>query len=37
MATSKDNLFENLSGAYWSAGVTFQRSNAVPLEKYSVF
>lgn len=25
------------NGAYWGAGVTFQRSNAVPLEKYSIF
>ena len=37
MATSRNNLFEKLSGSYWNAGVTFERTNPVPLEKYSVF
>lgn len=37
MATSRENLFDKLNGSYWNAGVTFERTNPVPLEKYSVF
>ena len=37
MATSRQNLFDKLSGSFWNAGVTFERTNPVPLEKYSVF
>lgn len=34
---SKDKLFEKLGGSFWNAGVTFERTNPVPLEKYSIF
>lgn len=34
---SKDKLFEKLAGSFWNAGVTFERTNPVPLEKYSIF
>lgn len=34
---SKDKLFEKLAGSFWNAGVTFERTNPVPLEKYSLF
>ncbi len=35
---TKELFFEKLaSGTSWSAGVSFQRSNPLPLEKYSVF
>lgn len=37
MATTVANLFDKLSGSKWNAGVTFERTNPVPLEKYSVF
>ena len=37
MATTVKNLFDKLSGSKWNAGVTFERTNPVPLEKYSVF
>lgn len=37
MATSIDNLFEKLNGSKWNAGVTFERTNPVPLDKYTVF
>jgi hypothetical protein len=33
-----NEFFTNLaSGASWAAGVSFQRSNPLPLDKYSVF
>lgn len=36
--TDRSKLLDTIAtGAYWGAGVTFQRSNAVPLEKYSIF
>ena len=36
--TNRTDLLNQLeTGAYWGAGVTFKRSNAVPLEKYSIF
>ena len=35
---TKDKFFEELlSGATWSAGVAFKRSNPLPLDRYSVF
>jgi hypothetical protein len=35
---TKDKFFEELvNGASWSAGVSFKRSNPLPLDKYSVF
>lgn len=37
MATSIDNLFEKLNGSKRNAGVTFERTNPVPLDKYTVF
>lgn len=37
MATTRENLFNKLGGSFWNAGVTFERTNPVPLEKYSVF
>lgn len=38
MATINDNFFDALGkGATWAAGVAFQRSNPLPLDKYSVF
>ena len=37
MATTVENLFDKLNGSKWNAGVTFERTNPVPLEKYSVF
>ena len=38
MATNKDTLFDKtLNGSFWNAGVTFERTNPVPLEKYSIF
>ena len=38
MATNKDILFDKtLNGSFWNAGVTFERTNPVPLEKYSIF
>lgn len=37
MATTVKNLFDKLNGSKWNAGVTFERTNPVPLEKYSVF
>lgn len=38
MAIINDNFFDALeSGATWAAGVAFQRSNPLPLDKYSVF
>ena len=38
MATNKDILFDKtLKGSFWNAGVTFERTNPVPLEKYSIF
>ena len=38
MATINEKFFADLaSGASWAAGVSFQRSNPLPLDKYSVF
>ena len=38
MATINDKFFADLAkGASWAAGVSFQRSNPLPLDKYSVF
>ena len=38
MAAINDKFFSDLaSGASWAAGVSFQRSNPLPLDKYSVF
>lgn len=38
MAMSVKDFFDGLnSGATWAAGVAFQRSNPLPLDKYSVF
>lgn len=38
MATNKTNLFDKtLNGSFWNAGVTFERTNPTPLEKYSIF
>ena len=38
MATNKETLFDKtLNGSFWNAGVTFERTNPVPLEKYSIF
>lgn len=38
MATINDKFFADLAGgATWAAGVAFQRSNPLPLDKYSVF
>jgi hypothetical protein len=38
MGTINNTFFNDLSTkAAWSAGVAFQRSNALPLDKYSVF
>lgn len=38
MAIINDNFFDALGkGATWAAGVAFQRSNPLPLDKYSVF
>jgi hypothetical protein len=38
MANINDKFFADLSaGATWAAGVAFQRSNPLPLDKYSVF
>lgn len=34
---TRQDLLTKLSGSYWGTGVTFQRSNPVPLDKYSVF
>ena len=36
--TTVEELFENLlTGTSWQAGVTFRRTNGVPIDKYSVF
>ena len=37
--SKRDELFGNLdkASAYWNTGVTFKRTNPVPIEKYSVF
>lgn len=35
--TSKEFLNNLATGATWSAGVAFKRSNALPLDKYSIF
>lgn len=38
MATKNEQFFIDLGkGASWAAGVAFQRSNPLPLDKYSVF
>lgn len=38
MATINEKFFSDLaSGATWSAGVAFKRSNPLPLDRYSVF
>ena len=38
MAAINDKFFTDLAGgASWAAGVSFQRSNPLPLDKYSVF
>lgn len=38
MAKLNDKFFTDLAGgASWAAGVSFQRSNPLPLDKYSVF
>ena len=38
MATRNEQFFIDLGkGASWAAGVAFQRSNPLPLDKYSVF
>lgn len=38
MATNRKNLFDGIAnGAAWDAGVVFNRTNALPLDKYSVF
>ena len=38
MATINEKFFADLaSGASWAAGVSFQRSNPLPIDKYSVF
>lgn len=38
MAEITNKFFDDLSkGASWAAGVSFQRSNPLPLDKYSVF
>lgn len=42
MATSKAYVLSNLwdginNGAKWDAGVVFNRTNALPLDKFSVF
>lgn len=35
---STETFFDKLNnGSFWNAGVTFERTNPVPLEKYSVF
>lgn len=39
MAISREELLNNLqkAGAYWNTGVTFKRTNPVPIEMYSIF
>lgn len=37
MATTVDTLFSKVNGAKWNTGVTFERTNPGPIEKYSVF
>lgn len=39
MAINRDELLNNLQkdGAYWNTGVTFKRTNPVPIEMYSIF
>lgn len=38
MAVSRDKLFNSIrDGAAWDAGVVFNRTNAIPIDKFSVF
>ena len=38
MAVNRDKLFDSISnGAAWDAGVVFNRTNGIPIDKYSVF
>ena len=37
MITRTDLLDKLQNGAVWNTGVTFERTNPVPIEKYSIF
>lgn len=38
MAVTRDKLFDSiLNGAAWDAGVVFNRTNGIPIDKFSVF
>ncbi len=38
MAVNREKLFDSISnGAAWDAGVVFNRTNGIPIDKYSVF
>ena len=38
MAVNRDKLFDGIAnGASWDAGVVFNRTNGIPIEKWSVF
>jgi len=38
MAVSKDKLFDDIAnGAVWDTGVVFNRTNGIPIDKFSVF
>ena len=38
MSVSKDKLFDDIAnGAVWDTGVVFNRTNGIPIDKFSVF